>query len=132
MTSLVLDAGALISLDRNDRGTWALLGVAADDAAAVFAPAGAIAQAWRDGTRQALLSRALAHCDEVILDGVGARAAGALCGRAATSDIIDASVALAAAGAARHGGPVSVATSDPADIRRLLDALGVTVHIVTV
>lgn len=132
MTSLVLDAGALISLDRNDRGTWALLGVAAAEAAAVFAPAGAIAQAWRGGTRRVLLSRALAHCDEVALDGVRARAAGTLCGQAATSDIIDASVALTAAGAARNGGPVSIATSDPADIRRLLDVLHVTVHIVTI
>lgn len=132
MTSLVLDAGALISLDRNDRGTWALLRVAADESVAVFAPAAAIAQAWRDGARQVLLTRALAHCDEVALDGTRARAAGMLCGKAGTSDIVDASVALTAAGAARHGGSVSIATSDPADIGKLLDALGVSARIVAI
>ena len=96
MTALVLDAGALIALDRNDRGAWAMLRVAADDASTVQVPAGVIAQAWRDGRRQALLARALSHCDEVPLDGVVARAAGLLCGRSGTTDVIDASVALAA------------------------------------
>ena len=131
MTALVLDAGALIALDRNDRAAWAMLRVAADDASAVQVPAGAIAQAWRDGRRQALLSRALAHCDEVPLDGVVARAAGLLCGRAGTADVIDASVALTAAGVARHGA-VAIVTSDPDDMRRLVSVLDVVARIVQV
>ena len=129
MTALVLDAGALIALDRNDRGAWAMLRVAADDASTVHLPAGAIAQAWRDGRRQALLSRALAHCDEVPLDGVVARAAGLLCGRAGTADVIDASVALTAA--ARHEA-VAIVTSDPDDMRRLVSVLDVVARIVQV
>lgn len=131
MTALVLDAGALIALDRNDRGAWAMLRVAADDASTVHLPAGAIAQAWRDGRHQALLSRALAHCDEVPLDGVVARAAGLLCGRAGTADVIDASVALTAAGVARHEA-VAIVTSDPDDMRRLVSVLDVVARIVQV
>jgi hypothetical protein len=131
VTALVLDAGALIALDRNERAVWAMLRVAADDASTVLVPAGAIAQAWRDGRRQALLSRALAHCDEVPLDGVVARAAGLLCGRARTADVIDASVALTAAGVARHE-DVAIVTSDPDDMRRLLSLLDAAARIVQV
>ena len=131
MTALILDAGALIALDRNDRAVWAMLRVAADDASTVQVPAGVIAQAWRDGGRQALLSRALAHCDEVPLDGVVARAAGLLCGQAGTADVIDASVALTAAGVARYEA-VAIATSDPDDMRRLLSVLDVAARIVHV
>lgn len=133
MTALVLDAGALIALDRNDRGVWVLLAAAADAGAIVQVPAGAIAQAWRDGRRQALLSRALGQCDEVALDGAGARAAGLLCGRSGSADIVDASVVLTAGGLARNG-PVAVLTSDPGDIRRLAMTLtfGATVEVVPV
>ena len=74
MTTLVLDAGALIALDRNDRSVWATLRNAPDDSVQVSVPAGVIAQTWRDERRQALLVRARAHCDEVPLDGPLARA----------------------------------------------------------
>jgi hypothetical protein len=131
MTALVLDAGALIALDRNDRSVWAMLRNAADDSAEVSVPAGAIAQAWRDGSRQALLARALSHCDEVGLDGPLARATGLLCGQAGTADIVDASVALIAAARSRSG-PVALVTSDPADLRHLLQTLGASVRIVAV
>ena len=131
MTALVLDAGALIALDRNDRIVWAMLRVAADDGSTIQVPTGAIAQAWRDGARQALLSRALAHCDEVPLDGLMARAAGLLCGRAGTADVIDASIAVTAAAIARHE-TVAIATSDPGDVRQLLSVLDVSARVVQV
>lgn len=131
MTALVLDAGALIKLDRNDRSAWAMLRVAADDRDIVQVPTGVIAQAWRNGSRQALLSRALAHCDEVPLDGLLARAAGLLCGQSATADVIDASVAVTAAGIARHD-RVAVLTSDPDDIAHLLAVLAVDAAVVAV
>lgn len=131
MSSLVLDAGALIALDRNDREVWAMLRVAIDDALLIQVPAGAIAQAWRDGRRQVLLTRALQHCDEVALDGAIARAAGLLCGRSKTTDIVDASVAIAAAGLARRGA-VSVLTSDSGDIDHLVATLGIAANIVAV
>ncbi len=126
--AVVLDTGALIALDRNSRSAWALLRVAADAGAVVHVPAGVIAQAWRDGSRPALLSRALRHCDEVPLDGSIARAAGLLCGRTGTSDVIDATVALAAT-AFDRAGEVTVVTTDPNDIRRLTEALGVDVRL---
>lgn len=123
MKSLVLDAGALIALDRNVRDVWAMLRAAANEKALVRVPAAAIAQAWRDGARQALLVRALRHCEEVPLDGAQARAAGALCAATNTTDIADASVAIVAAAP-----PASVRTqlltSDPGDLKRLLEAVG--------
>ena len=130
MTTLVLDTGALIALDRNDRSIWAMLRIASDDGATVVVPAGVIGQAWRDGARQALLARALNHCTELALDGSTARAAGLLCGQANTRDVIDASVAIAAAGVANTD--VSVVTSDPSDIARLLATLHAPATIVTV
>lgn len=131
MTALVLDAGALISLDRNDRAAWAMLRVTSDDGDTVTVPAGVIGQAWRDGARQALLARALGHCDEVMLDGTIARAAGLLCGQSATADVIDASVAIVAAGLARRG-DVAVLTSDPDDLTLLMSILGPPAKIITV
>ena len=129
MTALVLDSGALIALDRNDRATWAILRVACDEGDSIRVPAGAIAQAWRDGSRQVLLGRALKYCEEIALDGPVARAAGLLCGRTGTADVIDASVAVAAAGSARYDG-VAVVTSDPQDVSALLAALNAEVCII--
>ena len=131
MTALVLDTGALIALDRNDRTVWAMLRNAADDSAQVSVPAGVIAQAWRDGSRQALLARALTDCDEVPLEGALARVTGLLCGRAGTADIVDASVALVAA-ARSQTGPTALVTSDPTDLRHLLHALDASVRLVTI
>jgi hypothetical protein len=131
MTTLVLDTGALIALDRNDRSVWAMLRNATDDSAQVSVPAGVIAQAWRDGRRQALLVRALTHCDEVPLEGALARATGLLCGRAGTADIVDASVALIAA-ARSQTGPTALVTSDPIDLRHLLQTLDASVRLVVI
>lgn len=130
MTTFVLDAGALIALDRGDRQIWTDL-FSAHGKAAVKIPAGAIAQAWRDGSRQAQLSRAIKMCDEVPLDGQIARESGALCGQTGTTDVVDASVAVTAAQAARRD-EVGVVTSDRSDIGPLLDALGAGARIVDV
>lgn len=107
---------------------WAMLRVAADDHSVVQVPAGVIAQAWRGGSRQALLSRALRHCDEVPLDGVMARAAGLLCGQTSTADVIDATVALTAGALARSSDAI-VFTSDPDDIAHLTETLGITIRL---
>lgn len=128
MTALVLDAGALIALDRNDRGVWAMLRVAADDSSIVQVPAGAIGQAWRDGARQALLAQALRHCEEVALEGTTARAAGLLCVKTSTADVIDASIAIVAAVLSRTE-HVVVLTSDREDITLLTDELRASVQI---
>ena len=128
MTALVLDAGALIALDRNDRSLWARLRAAADARDIVAVPTGVIAQAWRGGRRQALLARALTHCDEVALDGMTARTCGRLCARTGTADVIDASVAVAAAHLS-YGDRTVVVTSDADDIAALTTALNADVSI---
>lgn len=130
--ALVLDAGALMALDRNDREVWALLRAAADEHALVRVPAGVIGQVWRDGARQALLARALRTCEEVPLDGQQGRAAGRLCGVSETADVIDATVALVAAGFAEQQ-MATVLTSDASDLTHLLTTLGAKqVRVVTV
>jgi len=109
---VVLDAGALIAIDRADRRVVRLLELAQD----VHVPAGALAQAWRNPARQARLVRVLSADGVVVhpLDAVSARAAGQLCGATASSDVVDASVVLVA------GVVDGVAvTSDPDDLRRL-------------
>lgn len=114
---LVLDAGALIALERNDRAMWARLSEAADAGMDVVVPPGALAQVWRGAPSQARLAQALPHLRPGSFDGL-AREAGVLCGRAGTADPIDASVVLEAVGTTSV-----IATSDPSDLRRLLRAL---------
>ena len=116
MTAIVLDTGALIGFERNDRHTVAIIVRALEHQDSLFVPAGVVAQAWRDGSRQARLARLLGSplCVVLALDDHQARAAGQLCGVSETSDIVDASVAVAAR---NRGG--RVLTSDPDDLRRV-------------
>jgi predicted nucleic acid-binding protein len=115
---VVLDSGALIALERNDRTIWAMLKLVAQSGAEVLVPTTALAQVWRAASTQAALSRALRHCETASFDRV-AREVGELCGRTRTSDICDAHVALVAAtlGDALY-------TSDPEDMRALMPACG--------
>ena len=109
---VVLDAGALIAVDRADRRVIRLLELAQD----VHVPAGALAQAWRNPARQVRLGRVVSADGVVVhsLDPASARAAGQLCAATATSDVVDASVVLVA----RLVDGVTV-TSDSDDLRRL-------------
>ena len=117
---IVLDAGALVALDRGDTSMWVRVARAVADDVPVIVPAGALAQAWRQGgPRQARLARALADCEPASFDRQ-ARAAGELCGRAHTDDVVDASVALTAA----VPGVRVLYTSDPGDLRHLLASAG--------
>jgi hypothetical protein len=113
---VTLDAGALIAVERNDRRVMTLLELVREDEGSIVIPAGVLAQVWRDGRRQARLSRLLGF-DEVeieALDDLRARAAGQLCGVSGTTDIVDASVVV---GARLRQHPIM--TSDPEDLRRL-------------
>ena len=130
MPTFVLDAGALIALDRGDRDLMSTLQAAFENGHEVQAPAGAIGQAWRDPNRHALLSRVLKRCEEGALDGSTARSSGQLCGQTGTSDVIDASVAVA--DSSHHGSKVTLLTSDPEDLRNLLSALRSDARIVKV
>ncbi len=109
---LVLDAGALIAVDRADRYVIRLLELADE----VYVPAGALAQAWRNPARQVRLVRVIGADGVTIdpLDADSARAAGQLCGATGTADIVDASVVVLA----RAVGGV-VVTSGHGDLRHL-------------
>lgn len=112
----VLDAGALIAFERNERETVLRVKRALAVEESIVIPAGALAQVWRDGRRQALLASlvAMAGVEIEALDDVRARASGQLCGLRVTTDVIDASVVLCARTRGHR-----VITSDPEDLARL-------------
>jgi rRNA-processing protein FCF1 len=114
--AIVLDAGALIAFERADARLRALLREALRLGVRVVIPAGVVGQVFRDGGRQARLSALLRGPTTVVapLDLALAEACGTLCGRASTSDVIDASVVLIA----RRERAV-VVSSDVDDLRRL-------------
>jgi hypothetical protein len=58
--AIMLDAGGLIAIDNNDRRVGALLRIANRERIPVRTSAVVVAQAWRDGARQANLARPLA------------------------------------------------------------------------
>jgi hypothetical protein len=122
MSGLVLDAGALVAFERNERRVVALLARALERRLPLTVPAGVVGQVWRDGRRQVRLSRLLGSEAVTIepLDDARARAAGQLCGVRGTRDVIDASVVLCA-----RLRDQTVLTSDAADFRRLDPSLRV-------
>lgn len=121
---VVLDAGALIAFERNDRKVRTLIELSLAHGRTLHVPAGVVAQVWRDGARQARLARLLGSglLDVQVLDREEAQGAGVLCGRSGSSDVVDASVALLA----RRLRAV-VVTSDPEDLRRLDPLVNVVV-----
>ena len=72
--ALVLDAGALIAIERSDRQLRAVLQNAHDRAVPVRTSAAVVGQVWRGGARQAVLARALAGVEVAGL-GPGVRPA---------------------------------------------------------
>lgn len=121
--AVVLDAGALIAFERGDARMRALCREALRTGARLVVPAGVLGQVWRDGGRQVALGALLKGPTTIVppLDKVLAQAAGALCGRSRTSDVIDASVVLVA-----RRERASVVSSDVEDLRRLDPMLAVT------
>ena len=111
------DAGVLIAIDNNDRRMWARHRLALEDGRDIHIPAVVVSQAWRDSRRQVRLGRFLAGCHVVPVGLETAKTAGILCGKAGTSDIVDATVVTMAAGLG-----AIIWTSDPNDIRTLIDA----------
>ena len=116
VAGITFDAGALIALERGDRRMLALLREVLRRKARVHVPAGVVGQAWRGGSRQAVLSRFLAspEVEVQVLDASIARACGELCANASTSDVTDASVVICAR---LHG--EAIVSSDASDLERL-------------
>ena len=117
---VVVDSGGLIAFERGDRAVRSLL----RSADQVVIPAGVVAQVWRGSARQARVAQLLRARNATIepLDEDTARVVGVLCAHTGTSDVIDASVALAA-----QIHDAVVVTSDPDDLRRLVPGIDLVV-----
>lgn len=122
----VLDAGALVGVDKRDRQVGALLRVFQREGVQVLTSAGVVAQVWRDGRRQADLARVLAGTDVLQLDEATARKVGEVLKVNRSDDIVDAHIALMT-------GPKDVVlTSDDIGIKALLRARRVRATVVHV
>jgi hypothetical protein len=123
---ITYDAGALVAAERNQRLLWALHRRALERGLRPTVPAGVLAQVWRGGP-QAELSRLLQGCRIEVFDEVRSRAAGQACGRARTSDVIDAAVVV---GAIARGD--LVVTTDRKDIKVIASALDTVLEILAI
>jgi len=125
MAALVLDAGALIAADRDDRELLAKLRVAELNGIDLRSNGAVVAETWReDGGRQARLARLLKAVDVAAVDEVIGRQAGVLLGKAGTSDPVDGTVVAIAASGDR------ILTSDLGDIAKLVSASGRAIGVV--
>ena len=122
--SLVLDAGALIAIDRNERPMWARLKAAKNAGELPVTHAGVFGQVWRGGPLQARLGQVLAGIEVRPLDERLGRAAGELLARARTTDVIDAAVVLLAVDGD------AIVTGDPEDLKHLVAASGRHVELI--
>lgn len=114
--TLILDAGALVALDRGDRAMWVRLKAGNLAGEPPSTHAGVLGQAWRGGPRQARLSQALAGIEVRPLEEHLGRSAGALLAATRTSDVIDAALMLLA----QDGD--HIVTSDLDDFQTLAEA----------
>lgn len=124
--SLLLDAGALVAVERADRDTVALIKRELALGRAPLTHGGVVGQVWRGGARQAHLARLLPALEVVGLDEALGRRAGVLIGRARMADVIDAALVLLATD------EDWLLTSDPGDLAALAAAAGLHVNIVPV
>jgi hypothetical protein len=122
---LTLDAGALIAAEKGSRSLWAAFKKARSLDVEVTVPLPALARVWRgDHPRLTLL---LAGCMVESFDERFARRTGRLLGRSRTVDVVDAAVAI---GAVDRGD--AIWTSDPDELRRLVDHLGASAAVLVV
>jgi len=124
--ALILDAGALVAVERQDRKVRSLIARNRLRGAAMITSGGVVAQVWRGMPRQANLARLLGGTEVRALDHAAARRVGELLGITRTRDLVDAHVVLLA------DSEDTLLTSDPGDLSRLLDALAVAPLLVRV
>jgi hypothetical protein len=125
--TVVLDAGALIAAERGDRNVWERVHAQLDVGGDVLTHGGVLAQVWRGGTgRQSQLARFLQSVAIRPLDESLGRRAGVLLGRSGQTDVVDAAlVCLAFDGD-------DILTSDPQDLRALVETAGIHVELIEV
>lgn len=117
MSALILDAGALVAIGRDDRAMVARLRAAQQHGLELRTNAMVVAQVWRDRHgRQVNLARLLRAVDVRAVSQRDGRDAGVLQAAAGTADAIDATVVLLAAPGDR------ILTTDPKDITVLVAA----------
>jgi hypothetical protein len=122
--TLVLDSGALIALERNQRSMWVRLKAVEVAGELPLTHGGVVGQVWRGGPRQARLARALQGVDVRPLDRALGRVAGELLARARSSDVIDAAIVLLATDGD------DIVTVDRRDFEALVRAAGRHVELV--
>ena len=123
--SLILDAGALIAIERNDRAMWRRLKSVLESGDVPLTHGGVVGQAWRGhGPRSARMALALGGIDIRPLDEELGKRSGELLARARKSDVIDAAVILLAT-----DGDI-IATSDSNDLRPLARSAGKAIEFV--
>jgi hypothetical protein len=115
--ALVLDAGALIAVDRK---VGAILRVAQQGNMPVRTSATVVAQVWRSGSRQANLARVLTGIDVASLNTQTGRSVGEVLALSRTADVVDGHLGFIV----RSGD--TVLTSDTNDIKKILNALDVS------
>jgi len=124
--NVVLDAGALIAIDRDDRRVAGLIELGRRAGATLVTVAPVVGQAWRGSARQARLARLLGML-EVRSTSIGeAKAAGELLAATGTADIVDALLADVALPGDQ------LLTSDPDDLRALVAGHRVPVTVVAI
>lgn len=124
---LLLDAGAFIAIERDDRDVVALIKSELEAGRAPRTHGGIVGEVWRGGTRrQVRLARLLPGVEIAPIDSALGRSAGMLLKASRSSDVIDASlVALA-------GDGDDILTSDVEDLHALAAVAGVHVELVPV
>lgn len=125
--TVILDSGALIAAEKGEMLLTALLKAVRASEARVLIPSAVIAETWRGTAPHANISRLVnaAHGFPP-LDFEAGKRIGTLLGRVSRPSVVDASVADAAL---RHA-PSLIVTSDPKDLRELLNrAAGADVRI---
>ncbi len=123
MAAIVYDTGALLAAERHSPDFLALHDEATAARIRPLVPVVVLAQAWRGGP-QHQISRVLKGCDIIPDDDRTGRAAGVACAAAGATDVVD---AIVIATAVRHQAPV--VTSDPGDLARIADAIGVKIKL---
>ena len=91
---MILDAGFLISVDRNERAAQEFLTAAQRQGTALRTTEPVVAQVWRNGARQARLAKFLAALMVHPFDD--GREVGELLARSRTSDVVDAQLVILA------------------------------------
>ena len=114
---VVLDAGALIAFEKNDRKVRTLVELALAHGAPLWTRRAESSRRCGATGVARLVSHGSSGPDLVRvqpLDREEAQATGAICGETGTRDVVDASVVLLAR---KHG--AAIVTSDPEDLKRV-------------